>query len=244
MSDIEQRIQIFKDYSIEFSTKIPKVDEKFARLIIQYLYKNDNIMIEDNNNNDYIVLLENNVEIPNITKETENTIYSYGLLINSFTDSNGKYIIAGLIVSSKEPEKNIPYLFICSGNDLKFWKTNINNYDGNFIFNRNEFMIENRLGIKSFNEDSSNNNHLTTNSLSKLFLPFKSNFLLGPSIDIIKDQQQYIYQSSGAPISFIFKDKSLMIKPKVNNNIQNNLPVQNPINNNVRRKTNSLRRKK
>ena len=232
MTDNNQRVQVFTDYSIEFSTKIPKINEKFARLIIQFLYKDDNIMIENQNNDDYIMLLDNNnLEIPNIDKDTETNVYTYGLLINSFVD-NGKYIIAGLIVVNDDNNinKNIPYLFICSGDNLQFWKTDINNYDGNFILNKNEFLIENKLGIKTFIEDSQNN--------SKLFIPFKSSFLIGPKINIIKDQQSYIYQSNGLPVLFIFKKKSLMNKNKVSDK---KVPLPNSFN---RRKTVPIRRKK
>lgn len=180
------RVQVFKEYSVDFSSNIPTIDEDLARQLIKYLYRDDTIV--EKTDNTYNIATIGYTE--KITRETTVATYRYALKINCFR-SGSKYIVAGLIVSG---ESRIPYFFLCAGQKLTFWKTDIDNYDGNFEITADSFLVEGKLGITK-----------DVNTVV-LYLPRKSAFLLGKYQDVIKDQDRIKYESTSTENNlFIFE---------------------------------------
>ena len=187
MSNNDYRVQVFKTYGVEFSINIPTIDETFARYLINYLY-NDSTIIEQEGSDYILPSIELNEEI---NKNTSSDKYKYVVRLNAFKNSN-KCIVAGMIVSSTQ---KVPYFFICAGQTLSFWKTDIENYDGDFLITDESFMVEDKLGIKKENDKI------------VLCIPRKSSYLIGKYQDVIIDQDRYKYESTSDSINlFVFKE--------------------------------------
>ncbi|EMS16791.1 hypothetical protein KM1_312120 [Entamoeba histolytica HM-3:IMSS] len=105
MSEKQLDIQVFKDYSIDFTTNVQLVNEVMAREVIKYLYKVDmsEMKIKD---------IQNNEEI-----DKTNDDYDYAIQIGLYSHNSisNKYIVGGMVVSSKD---KVPYLFLA--NYIKF----------------------------------------------------------------------------------------------------------------------------
>lgn len=176
MSEKQLDIQVFKDYSIDFTTNVPLVNEVMAREVIKYLYKVDmsEMKIKD---------IQNNEEI-----DKTNDDYDYAIQIGLYSHNSisNKYIIGGMVVSSKD---KVPYLFLANSYKISYWKTDIENYDGDFSITNKSFMVERNLGI---------------DIKGTLHLPRKSAFLLGKYEDVIFEQSTTEYTLGSDNVSYVF----------------------------------------
>lgn len=199
MSDNQYRVQYYNQYEVEFTDTVPTLGDDFNRNIIKYLYHKDNAGSD--------VLINESTTFSTIfgAQINKDTNYEgFAIMTAIIGNNSNKSLAVGLVVELHAGSPNgTPYFFLANNTKLSFWKTDIENYNGNFSVTSTDFVVQGVLGIKKIGENSCD-----------VTIPYKSAFLVGKYENCIAGQDRILYtKSNSASVGY----NATIYKWKLNN---------------------------
>lgn len=190
MSSSQYRVQYYDHYEVEFTSTVPSLGDEFDRNIIKYLYNKENTdnTVLKNEESPFISVFNGA-----INKETN--YEGYAITTAVIGDNNNQNLVVGLVVELHSNKSNgTPYFFLANNTKLSFWKTDIENYDGDFAITSTDFVVQNVLGIR----------RIPGSTLCEVTIPFKSAFLVGKYENCVANQDKILFKQSSTTATGYF----------------------------------------